>query len=84
MALPQFWSSTNGLDNQMPSGANKLGMEDDSISQTEEQEPNGGSFQSGKWYGNSASGSIAPGTVLEQVWSTSFLVDMVIYDFVFL
>lgn len=41
--------------------------DDDNRSQTEEQDPSGGTFQSGKWYGNSASGSIAPASVLEQV-----------------
>jgi hypothetical protein len=34
---------------------------------TDEQDPSGGTFQSGKWYGNSASGSVAPASVLEQV-----------------
>ena len=33
----------------------------------DEQDPSGGTFQSGKWYGNSASGSVAPASVLEQV-----------------
>ena len=45
--------------------------EDDSGSQTEDQEPvaAAGSFQSGKWYGASASGSVAPASFLEQVSS---------------
>ncbi|KAJ7797521.1 hypothetical protein B0H14DRAFT_3093159 [Mycena olivaceomarginata] len=30
-------------------------------------DPRNGTFQSGRWYGNSAAGSIAPGTALEQV-----------------
>lgn len=41
--------------------------DDDTRSQADEQDTNGGLLQSGKWYGNSASGSIAPSTVLEQV-----------------
>lgn len=43
------------------------GQEDDNRSQTEEQDPSGGTFQSGKWYGISASGSVAPASVLEQL-----------------
>ena len=39
--------------------------EDDNRSQTEE--PVGGVFQSGKWYGNGALGSVAPASVIEQV-----------------
>ena len=39
--------------------------EDDNRSQTEE--PIGGVFQSGKWYGNGALGSVAPASVIEQV-----------------
>lgn len=41
--------------------------EDDCRSQTEE--PTGGVFQSGKWYGNGALGSVAPASVIEQVCS---------------
>ena len=39
--------------------------EDDIRSQTEE--PIGGVFQSGRWYGNGALGSVAPASVIEQV-----------------
>lgn len=46
--------------------------EDDNRSQPDEQDPSGGTFQSGKWYGNSASGSVAPGPVLEQVCIVRF------------
>lgn len=72
MALPQFctpgtpYSSldTNPLNERRRSMS--VG-DDDTRSQTEEQDPSGGSFQSGKWYGNSALGSVAPASVLEQV-----------------
>jgi len=74
MALPQYCSpgtpTTYGGEqcastrHRTPSIA-----DDDNRSQTEEQDPNGGIFQSGKWYGNSASGSVAPGSVIEQVCS---------------
>jgi hypothetical protein len=40
--------------------------DDDSRSYSEEQEAGGGSFQAGKWYGTTASGSVAPVPVLEQ------------------
>lgn len=75
MAFPQFCppgtptgtpniygtASTSGRQRTPQSG------EDDTRSQTEEQDPSGGVFQSGKWYGNSASGSVAPASVIEQV-----------------
>ncbi|KAF7332102.1 Zn(2)-C6 fungal-type domain-containing protein [Mycena kentingensis (nom. inval.)] len=59
IALPQFASS---LDPRRPNHT-----DDDARSLPDDQDPRGGSFQSGKWYGNSASGSIAPGSVLEQL-----------------
>ncbi|KIM46134.1 hypothetical protein M413DRAFT_441197 [Hebeloma cylindrosporum] len=71
MAFPQFCppgtphmygtGSTGGRQRSPPSG------DDDTRSQTEEQDPSGGVFQSGKWYGNSASGSVAPASVIEQI-----------------
>jgi len=62
MALPQF----SGLDSSGSDRRRSVSITEDDRSQ-EDQEASGGAFQSGKWYGNSASGSIAPGTVLEQV-----------------
>lgn len=69
MALPQFCVLGSPSDAHASMRTRRSGSvgDDDNRSQTEEEEPNGGSFQSGKWFGNSASGSIAPGTVLEQV-----------------
>ncbi|KAL0574671.1 hypothetical protein V5O48_007287 [Marasmius crinis-equi] len=64
-ALPQFCDigSRGSLRRHSPSQ-----LEEDTRSQHEEEPPaTGGLFQSGKWYGNSASGSIAPGPVIEQL-----------------
>ncbi|KAH9951597.1 hypothetical protein B0H21DRAFT_684345 [Amylocystis lapponica] len=43
------------------------GADDGNRSQPEEEDPNGGMFESGRWYGKSASGSIAAPVVLEQL-----------------
>lgn len=77
MALPQFWhgsASGLGMDGTPPIEltANMGPLDEDSRSQAEEQDLNGGSFQSGKWYGNSASGSIVPGSLIEQVSTLRF------------
>jgi len=65
MALPQFWNVESSSTGRYARSSSVT--EDDSRSQHEDQEASGGILQSGKWYGNSASGSIAPGSVLEQV-----------------
>ncbi|THV08496.1 hypothetical protein K435DRAFT_708323 [Dendrothele bispora CBS 962.96] len=65
MALPQFCNSESTSSGQYARSSSVT--EDDARSQHEDQEASGGIFQSGKWYGNSASGSIAPGSVLEQL-----------------
>ncbi|KAF7292437.1 Zn(2)-C6 fungal-type domain-containing protein [Mycena chlorophos] len=57
VALPQFAS----LDPRR-----SIQTDEDARSNPDDQDPRGGSFQSGRWFGNSASGSIAPGSVLEQ------------------
>lgn len=69
MALPQFFSADPlGAENQNNHNRSvSMGLDDDTHSQNEEQDPSGGTFQSGKWYGNSASGSVATASVLEQV-----------------
>jgi hypothetical protein len=68
MALPHLAGpSSHDAQHRFTHRIPSPGPDDDSHSQTDEQEANGGLFQSGKWYGNSASGSIAPSTVLEQV-----------------
>ncbi|KAF9075739.1 fungal-specific transcription factor domain-containing protein [Rhodocollybia butyracea] len=62
MALPQF----AGLENMQLERRRSISMtEDESRSQHEDQDASGGAFQSGKWFGNSASGSIAPASVLD-------------------
>jgi hypothetical protein len=67
MALPQF-AGFDDYDSSMPDQQRSTSiLEDDAHSQHEDQEASGGAFQSGKWYGNSASGSIAPASVLEQL-----------------
>ncbi|KAG7096899.1 hypothetical protein E1B28_004305 [Marasmius oreades] len=64
-ALPQF------CDISFRSTARRRSLshvDDDMRSQNDDDPPaTGGLFQSGKWYGNSASGSIAPGSVIEQL-----------------
>ncbi|KAJ3570396.1 hypothetical protein NP233_g4431 [Leucocoprinus birnbaumii] len=76
-ALPQFWSG-NSASNDSHSGSQRPRSpslpEDDNRSLTDEQDPSGGIFQSGKWYGNSASGSVAPSSVLEQLQHVPSLV----------
>jgi hypothetical protein len=60
MALPQFC--------QTSSSTSQTDRDDDGRSQNDDEPvATGGLFQSGKWYGNSAIGSIAPGPVIEQV-----------------
>lgn len=67
MALPQF-SDLESSGFNVPERQRSMSMtEDDVHSQQEDHDASGGAFQSGKWYGNSASGSIAPASVLEQV-----------------
>jgi hypothetical protein len=68
--LPQYFnspsqSSYSAADRHQSSTSE--GPDDDNRSITDEQDPSGGTFHSGKWYGNSASGSVAPASVLEQV-----------------
>ncbi|KAK7061772.1 Snf7-domain-containing protein [Favolaschia claudopus] len=62
MALPQY------IPPGAPGGIPGRFMQDDEThSLPDEQDPRNGTFQSGRWFGHSASGSIAPGTVLEQL-----------------
>ncbi|KAF5363248.1 hypothetical protein D9756_000428 [Leucocoprinus leucothites] len=69
-ALPQYWSG-DGIHHDANSSLQRTRSpsipEDDNRSLTDEQDPSGGIFQSGKWYGNSASGSVAPSSVVEQL-----------------
>ncbi|KAF8138714.1 fungal-specific transcription factor domain-containing protein [Boletus edulis] len=71
LALPQYFNSPTSSSSAAPSDRHNLasseGPDEDNRSITDEQDPSGGTFQSGKWYGNSASGSVAPASVLEQL-----------------
>ncbi|CAK5275627.1 unnamed protein product [Mycena citricolor] len=65
IALPQFSDGHSYRSASIEAG--HIHHDEDSGSLPDDQDPRGGTFQSGKWYGNSASGSIAPGSVLEQL-----------------
>ncbi|KAJ3528509.1 hypothetical protein NMY22_g9383 [Coprinellus aureogranulatus] len=82
VALPQYWHgnpSLNPISNTIGNSSTPESsllrerrrspsiLDEDNRSQAEDQDPSGGRIQSGKWYGNSASGSIAPDSVLEQL-----------------
>ncbi|TFK75857.1 hypothetical protein BDN72DRAFT_954408 [Pluteus cervinus] len=72
MALPQYasMSPAASVERLQPSYEIKRSpsiLEDDNPSQPEDQDPSGGTFHSGKWFGRGASGSIAPSSVLEQL-----------------
>ncbi|KAF9567328.1 hypothetical protein CPC08DRAFT_703234 [Agrocybe pediades] len=73
MALPQFCvpdpssSFTSERNPATTRHRTASSGEDDSNSQNEEQDPSGGIFQSGNWYGASASGSVVPASVIEQI-----------------
>ncbi|KAG9317669.1 hypothetical protein JVU11DRAFT_1880 [Chiua virens] len=70
LALPQYFHgsvSPSAVPSERHNRASSEGPDEDNRSITDEQDPSGGTFQSGKWYGNSASGSVAPASVLEQL-----------------
>ena len=71
VALPQFaqGSSFSSKRGWLREHARSLSPSADAgtQSQTEEDDFGSGTFQSGKWYGTSASGSIASASVLQQV-----------------
>ncbi|KAL4081906.1 fungal-specific transcription factor domain-containing protein [Scleroderma yunnanense] len=68
LALPQYVNTitSTGIADRQHRSSSEL-PDEDNRSITDEQDPSGGTFQSGKWYGNSASGSVAPASVLEQL-----------------
>jgi len=75
MALPHYCSPGTPRSSSHDAGpsngirrSSSVG-DDDAQSQAEENDPVGGTFQSGKWYGNCALGSVAPASVLEPVRS---------------
>ena len=69
-ALPHFWNQGHSPDTQDIMSERRRSpspMEDGNRSQAEEEDPCGGMFESGRWFGKSASGSVAAPVVLEQV-----------------
>ncbi|KAI0268275.1 fungal-specific transcription factor domain-containing protein [Gloeopeniophorella convolvens] len=71
VALPQFasassFSSRDGTSRDRGRSISP-GADAGAHSQAEEDDFGGGTFQAGKWYGTSASGSIAPASVLQQL-----------------
>jgi len=72
IALPQFCSpggfATSERDSIQSRHRTPANYDDDSKSLPEDHEP-GGTFDSGKWYGTSVSGSIAPGALIKQASS---------------
>ncbi len=70
VALPQF--ANQGFPSARHSdvrGSHRAGSysDDEHGSQAEEQDLVAGTFESGKWYGNNVSGSIAASLVIEEV-----------------
>lgn len=67
VALPHYWrSATSGsLDDRQRS--NSPGVDDDNRSQADDEDTNGGVYESGKWYGNTAFAYIAAPAVLSKV-----------------
>ncbi len=70
-ALPHYWSQGHATP-LSDSGSNEKRRsmspaDDGNRSQAEDEDPSGGMFESGRWYGKSASGLVAAPAVLEQV-----------------
>lgn len=69
-ALPEYWSSSqsgshhNGTDHR---GSPSPGVDDDKASQADDEDVSGGIYESGRWYGTAASGSVAASAMLEKV-----------------
>lgn len=72
MALPQYCVPTTPGASSYDLHNHGDYRNSDEDNRSEDQDPSGGTFQSGKWYGNSASGSIAPGSIIEQVRALAF------------
>lgn len=71
LALPQFCPPGTPLSADFHHSDNRYRSssvgDDETQSQGDEQDPGSGTFQSGKWYGNGASGSVATASLIEQV-----------------
>ncbi|RPD67176.1 hypothetical protein L226DRAFT_549800 [Lentinus tigrinus ALCF2SS1-7] len=72
-ALPHYWSQGNATPLSDSGSHDKRRsmspMDDGNRSQPEEEDPSGGMFESGRWYGKSAAGLVAAPAVLEQLQS---------------
>ncbi|EIW61968.1 uncharacterized protein TRAVEDRAFT_117517 [Trametes versicolor FP-101664 SS1] len=71
-ALPHYWSRGDDTPNSDGSGHNdrRRSMspaDDGNRSPAEDEDPSGGIFESGRWFGKSASGIVAAPSVLEQL-----------------
>lgn len=77
LALPQYGNATTPVSttDRLLRSSSEL-PDEDNRSVIDEQDPSGGTFQSGKWFGNSASGSVAPASVLEQVNNLTIFVSL--------
>lgn len=76
LALPQLCSPGGPIPsasdrNSISRHRTPATYDDETRSLPEDHEPGGGTFDSGKWYGTSVSGSIAPGALIEQVKQVS-------------
>ncbi|KAL6309700.1 hypothetical protein BKA93DRAFT_722963 [Sparassis latifolia] len=72
VALPQYSSHGNTPYSDGHAGSERrrsssLGPDEGNGSQPEEEDPSGGMLENGRWYGKSASGSVAAPVVLEQL-----------------
>jgi hypothetical protein len=74
-ALPQYWSpggsgphSGDANDVEHSMSISPAPGEEEAYATEDEEDPIGGSFQRGTWFGNGASGVVASASVLEQVF----------------
>ncbi|CCM01598.1 uncharacterized protein FIBRA_03658 [Fibroporia radiculosa] len=70
-ALPHYWHQDHSSGSPEVIGDRRRSpspsADDGNRSQAEDEDPCGGMFESGRWFGNSASGSVAAPVVLEQL-----------------
>ncbi|KAJ8481774.1 hypothetical protein ONZ51_g5768 [Trametes cubensis] len=70
-ALPQYWSQGNATPSEAGGFHDRRRSmspgDDGNRSQAEDEDPSGGIFESGRWYGKSASGLVAAPAVLEEL-----------------
>lgn len=72
-ALPQHWSATHSGHssdaNNERTESHSPGADDDRGSQADDEDVGAGIYESGSWFGTSASGSVAAPAMLEKVCS---------------